>query len=88
MCLYTEFKGRRAPKISVTEIYYILMQYFKKSILMPKNPNIKILKEGHLLTCWPCKINITKPQVSLMPQMGKKYSQLSWPGGHKDQIRK
>ena len=55
---------------------------------MPKNPNIKILKEGHLLTCWPCKINITKPQVSLMPQMGKEYSQLSWPGGHKDQIRK
>ena len=55
---------------------------------MPKNPNIKILKEGHLLTCWPCKINITKPQVSLMPQMGKEYSQVSWQGGHKDQIRK
>ena len=57
----------------------------KKSMM---NKNIKILKEGHLLTCWPCKINITKSQVSLMPQMRKEYSQLSWPGGHTDQIRK
>ena len=57
----------------------------KKSMM---NKNIKILKEGHLLTCWSCKINITKPQVSLMPQMRKEYSQLSWPGGHTDQIRK
>ena len=57
----------------------------KKSMI---NKNIKILKEGHLLTCWPCKINITKPQVSLMLQMRKEYSQFSWPGGQKDQIRK
>lgn len=63
--LYTEFKGRRAPK-PVTEIELILMQYFLKSILIPSksmmNKIIKILKE-YLSTCWPCKINITKPQV-------------------------